>query len=86
VSSVGDSDSDNEFPPVLSLLSATPHKAAKSAASGPLTMAQFFGLPEEDDDVKTAVKSRLNEETSTVFLEDIETYRAYLLSDSLESV
>ncbi|KAJ7789225.1 hypothetical protein B0H14DRAFT_2627434 [Mycena olivaceomarginata] len=71
---VGEADSDNEFPPVLSLLSAPPRKAAKGASNGPLTMAQFFGLPEEDDDVKTAVKLRLDEETSTVFLEDIETY------------
>ncbi|KAJ6470778.1 hypothetical protein C8R47DRAFT_751799 [Mycena vitilis] len=56
--------------------------SSKKGTKTPLTMAEFFGLPDEDDAAVVTSKQRVNGEHSTVFLEDIETYRAYFDPDA----
>lgn len=48
----------------------------------PMTLAEFYGEPEEEDAPNSSGLAIPGEkgEISTVFLEDLETYRVYLLS------
>ncbi|KAJ7640376.1 hypothetical protein DFH06DRAFT_1137830 [Mycena polygramma] len=51
-----------------------PGSALKGGKSGkPQTMAQFFNLPDEEEETKAPSSNTLDKEHSTVFLEDIET-------------
>ncbi|KAJ7617676.1 hypothetical protein DFH06DRAFT_1145102 [Mycena polygramma] len=76
-SSKQDANESDDVSAEVSKFMSSPSSNKRSKA--PLTMAEYFGLPDEDETVSSS-KKLASGEHSTVFLEDIETYRAYLLS------
>ncbi|KAJ7171044.1 hypothetical protein C8R46DRAFT_1216644 [Mycena filopes] len=74
-------DDPDEVDAEVSKFMQSPQRGA--SAKAPLTMAEYFGVPDEDDTpARTLGQPGVDGTKSTVFLEDIEIYKAYFDPDA----